>query len=125
MSMSATAAVPRFTPAHFSLAAIGFAWMLPFLQPIHRFPLTSFYGEWLAIVLGLLALAALADRSFWRGTVLPAAALPLLGFAGVLVIQLALGQVAYGGQVLAAGLYVAWAALLMVLGSGLRRTIGL
>jgi hypothetical protein len=124
----AAAAVSRVSGlgvAHFSLAAIGLMWTLPFLQPHHQFPLTAFYGEWLALVLGLLALVPLATKSFWRATPVPAAVLPLLAFAGVLALQYALGRVAYGGQVMAAGLYVAWAALLMVLANGLRRSIGL
>jgi O-antigen ligase len=121
----ATAGPPHLTAAHFSLAAIGLMWTLPFLQPYHRFPLTSFYSEWLALVLGLLALVSLATKSFWRSAPLPAVVLPLLGFAGVLIIQHALGRVAYGGQALAAGLYVTWAALLMVLAGGLRRSIDL
>jgi len=123
--IGAAAGAPRLTAAHFSLAAIGLMWTLPFLQPFHQFPLTSFYGEWLALVLGLLALVPLAAKSFWRAAPLPVAVLPLLGFAAVLVVQHAVGRVAYGGQVMAAGLYVAWAALLIVLGSGLRRTLDL
>ena len=121
----ATAGVPRFTAAHFSLAAIGLMWTLPFLQPFHRFPLTSFYSEWLALMLGLLALILLARSSFWRAAQLPVFALPLLGFIAVLGIQHALGLVAYGGQALAAGLYVAWALLLVILAGGLRREIDL
>jgi len=121
----APAGAPRLTAAHFSLAAIGLMWTMPFLQPFHRFPLTSFYSEWLALMLGLLALVLLARRSFWRAARLPVVALPLLGFIAVLGIQHALGRVAYGGQVLAAGLYVAWAALLVILAGGLRREINL
>ncbi len=121
----ATAAAPRFTMAHFSLAVIGLMWTLPFLQPYHQFPLTSFYGEWLALVLGLLALVSLAAKSFWSAAPLPVAVLPLLGFAAVLIVQHALGRVIYSGQVMAAGLYIAWAVLLMVLASGLRRSIDL
>jgi O-antigen ligase len=116
---------PPLTAAHFSLAAIGLMWTLPFLQPFHRVPLTSFYSEWLALVLGLLALALLAGKSFWRAAPLPVAALPLLGFAGVLGLQGAAGHVAYVGQPLAAGLYILWAALLMALASFLRRELGL
>ncbi len=116
---------PRLTAAHFGLAAIGLMWTLPFLQPFHRVPLTSFYSEWLALVLGLLALVLLAGRQFWRAAPLPLAALPLLGFIGVLGLQGLLGQVAYVGQPLAAGLCILWAALLMMLASHLRREMGL
>ncbi len=33
---------------HLSLAALGLMCVLPFLQPVHAYPLTSFYSEWLA-----------------------------------------------------------------------------
>ncbi len=121
----ATPGGPQLAAARFSLAAIGFAWTLPFLQPFHRFPLTSFYSEWLALVLGLLALVLLTGKRFWHAAPLPVMVLPLLGFIAVLGVQHVLGRVAYGGQVLAAGLYVAWAVLLVMLASGLRREISL
>ena len=41
--------------ARASLLLIGLAWTLPFLQPRHRYPLTGFYGEWLAFGIGLAA----------------------------------------------------------------------
>ena len=116
---------PRLTTAHFSLAAIGLMWTLPFLQPYHHVPLTSFYSEWLALALGLAALTWMARVAFWRSAVLPAALIPLLGFIVLLLVQHAAGKVAYGGQVLVAALYIGWAALLVVLAGGLRRAIGL
>ena len=123
--MNETSSAPRLTAAHFSLAAIGLMWTLPFLQPYHRFPLPSFYSEWLALALGLGALAWLARAASWRGSALPAALVPLLGFIVLLVVQVAAGKVAYGGQALVAGLYVAWTVLLVVLAAGLRRALGL
>ena len=119
------AAMPRLTAAHFSLAAIGLMWTLPFLQPYHHFPLTSFYSEWLALALGLAALAWMASAAFWRSAALPAALIPLLGFMLILLVQHAAGKVAYGGQVLVAVLYIAWAGMLVVLAGGLRRSLGL
>jgi O-antigen ligase len=121
----ANAVTPRLSMAHFSLAVIGLAWTLPFLQPFHRFPLTSFYSEWIAVALGLLALIALARRAFWRAAPLPVVVLPLLAFVMVLIVQYALGRIAYGGQALGAALYVAWAVLLVILGCDLRRRIDL
>lgn len=123
--MNETTGVPRLTAAHFSLAAIGLAWTLPFLQPYHHVPQPSFYSEWLALALGLLALTWMTRSAFWRGQELPAALIPLLCFVVLLVAQHAAGRVAYGGQVLGAGLYLAWAALLVVLAMGLRRALGL
>jgi O-antigen ligase len=116
---------PRLTAAHFSLAVIGLMWTLPFLQPFHRIPLTSFYSEWLALTLGLLALAALARGPFWRAAPLPVIVLPLLAFIVVLAIQHATGRIAYGGQALLAGFYMAWTVMLVILARGLRREIDL
>jgi O-antigen ligase len=116
---------PRLTAAHFCLAAIGLMWTLPFLQPYHHFPLPSFYSEWLALALGLAALTWMARAAFWRASALPSALIPLLGFVALLLVQYAMGKVAYGGQVLIAALYIAWAGLLVVLAGGLRRALGL
>lgn len=123
--MNETSGAPRLTAAHFSLAAIGLMWTLPFLQPYHHFPLSSFYSEWLALALGLAALTWMARAAFWRSAALPAALIPLLGFVVLLLVQYAAGKVAYGGQVLVAALYIVWAAALVVLAGELRRAIGL
>ncbi|MGH8649073.1 MAG: hypothetical protein ACREUP_07170, partial [Burkholderiales bacterium] len=59
----------------------GLAWTLPFLQPYHRFPLTSFYSEWLAFALGLAAALPLLGRNAWRDAAVPIIALAPLGLA--------------------------------------------
>jgi len=41
--------------AQASLILTGLMFVVPFLQPYHRFPIPSFYGEWLAFALGLAA----------------------------------------------------------------------
>lgn len=108
-----------------SLVLLGLAWTIPFLQPVHRFPLTAFYSEWLAFALGLAAAAPLLRRESWRDAALPAVALAPLGLIAVLGIQLALGRVPYAGQALMAGLYLLWALLLIVVGQWLRREVSL
>lgn len=115
----------RFTAAHGGLAAVGLLWTLPFLQPIHRYPLTSFYSEWLAIVLGLVASAALLDRRCWREAPCPLITLFLSGLIALLAVQYWLGRVTYGGQALTAALYLGWAGLLMILARNLRREFGM
>jgi O-antigen ligase len=125
MSEATMTGAPRLTAAHFCLAAIGLMWTLPFLQPYHHFPLPSFYSEWLALALGLAALTWMGRAAFWRAAALPAALVPLLGLVVLLLVQYAVGKVAYGGQVLVAALYIVWACLLMVLARGLRRVVGL
>jgi O-antigen ligase len=117
---------PNFSPfLRSSLVLIGLAWTVPFLQPVHRFPLTAFYSEWLAFALGLAAAAPLMRRESWRDAALPAVALAPLGLIAVLGLQVALGRVPYAGQALMAGLYLLWAVLLIVLGQLLRREVSL
>jgi O-antigen ligase len=108
-----------------SLPLIGLAWTVPFLQPYHRFPLTAFYSEYLALAFGLAALVPLLRREIWQSAVLPATAFAPVGLIIVLAIQVALGRVPHPGQALMAGLYLSWAALLMLLGQVLRREIPL
>ena len=110
---------------HASLWLCGLAWMLPFLQPYHRFPLTSFYSEWLAFALGLAAALVLLSRQAWREAELPAVAMAPVGLAVVLGVQAALERVPYPERVLTAVLYLLWAALLMLLGRVLRRELGM
>jgi O-antigen ligase len=103
---------------------IGLAWTLPFLQPFHRFPLAGFYSEWIALALGLAGALALLPRASSGEIALPAVALAPLALAVVLAVQAALGRPVYAEQALAAGLYLSWAALLVVLGHHLRRELG-
>lgn len=111
--------------ARFSLAMVGLMWSLPFLQPHHRYPLTSFYSEWLAFALGLVALALLAEKQAWRNMQLPLVALFPLGLIALLILQCTLDRVPYTGQALTAALYLVWVVLLMVLGNLLRRALGM
>ncbi len=111
--------------ARAGLVMIGLAWTLPFLQPFHRFPLPSFYAEWLALVLGIAALVALLSREAWSGPGLPALSLAALSMIGIVWLQFALGLMHYLGQALVPSLYLLWAALLMVLGDHLRRELGM
>ena len=41
--------------------------LLPFLNPYHFYPLTNFYTEWLALAIGLAALAPLSVKAFLGG----------------------------------------------------------
>lgn len=117
---------PNFSPfLRASLVLVGLAWTVPFLQPVHRFPLTAFYSEWLAFALGLAAAAPLLRRESWREAALPVIALAPLGLIVVLAIQLLLERVAYPGQAFMAGLYLLWTLLLIVLGQLLRREVSL
>ncbi len=108
-----------------SLALVGLMWLLPFVQPHHSNPLTSFYSEWLAIALGIAALSVLAGRAAWADLRLPVVAVFPVALAALIMLQYLLGDLPYAGPPLTAALYLVWAALLITLGSFLRRTFGL
>ena len=107
------------------LFLIGLTWTLPFLQPRHFNPLPLFYSEWLALFLGLAALCVLLLPRSARELDLPWIALTPLALIGILLLHLVLLKAAYPQQIVLAMLYLLWAAGLMVLGSHLRREIGL
>lgn len=111
--------------AHISLAFVGLMWVLPFLYYRHAYPLTTFYQEWGAAMLGLCAMPMLVSRRFWQQPEIPRIALLPVGLMLVVLAQLSLGKVAYFDQALLLVLYLLWIALLIVLGHRLREEIGL
>lgn len=119
----ALAAANSKLSARASLCVVGLAWTLPFLQPVHRVPIPSFYGEWLAFALGLAAALLLLRRALWAEPVVPAVALAPLLLIGLLVAQMLFGRVALPELALTGALYLTWAALLMVLGAALGREL--
>ncbi|MEW6562399.1 MAG: Wzy polymerase domain-containing protein [Pseudomonadota bacterium] len=100
-------------------------WVLPFLVYYHAYPLTSFYNEWLAVLLGLCAACWLPAEVRSGEPVLPRIALLPLALLVVLLLQVALGRVEYAGQTLLYAAYWLWAAVLMALGHRLRERLGL
>jgi len=108
-----------------SLALVGVMWLLPFVQPYHWYPLTSFYSEWLAIALGIAASFVLAGRAGGAGLQLPVIALLPVALAALIMVQYLLGGLPYAGPSLTAALYLVWATLLVALGAYLRRIFGL
>src|SRR5690242_1948517 len=111
-------------PTRLCLGLCGLLASVPFLFPFHRLPFPTFYPEWLAFALGLAALAAMGLALSGRAVPIPAMALGLLAFTGVLVIQVALGEVAYPLRSAMGALYALWAALLVVLGAWLGGGLG-
>ena len=106
-----------------SLWAVGLMCVLPFLVPFKAPPVPSFWAEALAAGLGLAALTALVP---WvRGLAFPRVAWLPLGFVAILLLQLALGRMAYQQQAMMAALYLLWACALIVLGALMRRELGL
>ncbi len=97
---------------------------MPFLSPVFHPPIASFYGEATAIALGLAAIGLMATGSLWTDVRLPRVSLMFLGFALLMVLQIALGKAAYAQLNLLGALYVLWAAALAMLANKLARSLG-
>ncbi len=110
--------------ARIALALLGLACVLPFLSPVFYPPIASFYGEAVAFALGLAAIALMATRSLWTGVRLPRIGLMFLGFAVLMVLQIALGKGIYSQLNLLGALYVLWAAALAMLANRLVQIFG-
>lgn len=107
-----------------SVACFGLMASLPFLVPLHRFPLTSFHSEWLAALLGVLAMLFLFARTTPVPLQLPAIALAPAALMLVAALQWALGMFAYGANAAMVLLYLGWACLVMVAGRTLAGMAG-
>ena len=94
---------------------------VPFLLPWHTTPIPSFYTEWWAAVLGLVASLALVGA---RSLPLPGAALLALTLAAIVLLQTLLGRTALPQLGALSGLYLLWAALLACTGNFLAAQIG-
>lgn len=106
-------------------AALGFLavmFALPFANPLHSMPLTSFYTEWLALVAGLAALVCAARPT--ADDRLPAISAWLAAAALLLLAQPFLVGIAYAELPAIGALYLAWAAALAWLGRRLARALG-
>jgi O-antigen ligase len=112
-------------PVRFALLMLGGLLTLPFLVPYHYDPIGSFHAEWLAALLGLLACIGLLSPTLWRESSVPLLVLLPLGLLALVLLQLALDIVVFPQQTLLFALYLIWAALLIVLGSALRRRVGM
>jgi O-antigen ligase len=97
---------------------------LPFLNFHHSFPLPTFYTEWSAFALGIAALCVLAFAPQGK-TRVPPFSLGLIGLVIALLVQIALGTVAYVERSLLAMLYLLWAAMLAWVAAHLRERVGI
>lgn len=100
-------------------------WILPFLSPLHYYPIPTFRGELAAAALGLTALM------FWlfgRGTApmqLPALAFLPLFLAALIALQIALGRLANPVDGVVGALVLIWATAMIWLAAELRDHYGL
>lgn len=105
-----------------AIAALSGLCLVPFLVPLRTTPIPSFYAEWSALLVGLLALPALTGRP---SVVVPRVAMLPAGLALLLLLQCvwlpppqqAIAQIAL--------LYLLWALLLMLATTALLQDITL
>lgn len=118
-------AFAAFRLPHISLMFVGLMWVLPFLYYRHALPLTTFYQEWGAAMLGLCAMPLLLTQRYWRQPEMPRIVLLPIGLMLLVLGQFFLGKIGYFSQALLFTLYLLWAALLVMLGHRLREEFGL
>lgn len=111
--------------AYVSLLLVGLLTVVPFLQPFHDLPYTSFYSQWAALALGVVACVPFTLRSFWENLSIPKVAIPLAGFVALFAAQHPFVQHSYASQALVPALYVSWAICLTVVAAWLRATLGI
>lgn len=109
---------------YISLMFIGLMFLLPFVSLYHHLPIPSFYGEWVAAVLGLAAMLPLIRKAAWQPLHIPQIALIFPGLAAILAMQWMLGMLHSHQYALLVLSYLAWAFFLVILGSYLRRELG-
>lgn len=106
----------RVTSPQSSLYLIGAMFCLPFTIAYHDIPIATFYGEWLAAVLGLLALSGLLNHRFLQAMQIPRIGLVFLGLLLICNLQLlSQPQLSHQHNALIQ-LYLIWACLLTMLG---------
>lgn len=108
----------------FSLYAIGLMAYLPFITAYHRLPIPSFHTEWIAALLGVVALISLLKRESWQPLEIPHIALVFAGFMAIVLMQAMLGMLQSTQYAVLVASYLMWAFLLTVLGGHLRRQFG-
>lgn len=103
---------------------LGLMASLPFLQPWHDLPLTSFHAEWLAAVCGLLGMLFLLPRPAASSLLVPAITAAPLALMALGMLQLATGKFAYAASGVLLALYLLWAGGLAVAGRTLAASMG-
>ena len=124
LSEMARQTAPRGPLIYASLTSVALLCAIPFLQPFHQYPLTSFYTEWLAFALGMGVMVVMLDRRAWISAEVPWIALSPFALALLLIVHGVLGWSPYFGHALTGALYLVWAGLLMIAARTLVRVCG-
>lgn len=102
----------RQLPAAFPLIPLSMLFLIPFMVWDHLPPMMSFYAEWWAGMLGILAILSVADG--WGRWHLPKSGFAPLGLVLLIAIQVVLGRVADVPLALIAMLYLLGGVALIV-----------
>src|SRR5476649_1033601 len=116
--------IKRFDPRAAGLLLAGGMCLIPFLQPRHMPPIGTFYDEWLAFAFGLTAIALAAWTRRIAATQVPALAVCLALFALTLFARALSGLPGYPQSSLLWGIYVLFAALVVMLGRDIAVNFG-
>lgn len=108
---------------YLGLSFLGLAAAIPFLCPRHTLPIPSFYGEWLAIALGVGACTVFLTAPFWKSLSIPKIALHILLLIAWIALQSLVVEHIYTTQALLPALYLGWAAVLIVVAGWLRQRL--
>lgn len=109
----------QLNAANISLCLVVCMFCLPFINPYHHLPNGTFYNEWLAGMLGALALWPLITKPFWHALALPRVSLLWLLLLLFTYVQ-ALFIVPSAPHLALIQGYLIWAFLLTTLGAQLR-----
>lgn len=107
-----------------ALTAFAALWWLPFLLPLAQPPLKHFHAEWLAGMLGLIAIAALLFSRNVR-IVLPTSAAMVVVLAGYCAAQPWFVRMAYAAPSQSYALYLLWSASIIAAAATLRHHVGM
>ena len=116
--------IERLTSPQASLYLTGMMFCLPFIVAYHDIPIATFYGEWLAAALGLLALSGLLDKHFLQNMQIPRIGLVFLVLLFICNLQLLTDSQSSPQYGLLIQLYLLWAFLLAILGHYLFQRLG-
>lgn len=106
------------------LAALALLLTVPFLLPHHYNPIPTFFQEWTAALLSLVALTWLLRPAPDGRVEFPEIGLLPLGLLALALLQLVLPSGAIPERVLMLALYLIWASLMAVLGRRLANDLG-
>ena len=107
-----------------ALLMAGLLLSLPLIQPRHTLPLTAFYSEWTAWVLGAMVLYPLLITRVSRTLDVPSIVFLPAALAGLIVVQAFFIVPSYPQLPLLAAAYLAWCAVLMLAARLLARELG-